>query len=280
MPRFSVILPAHNEEEAILKVLQDIRAIAPDAEVIVVDDGSTDRTGELAAQNGATVLRHVLRSGAGKSVKDGILQATSDYIVMLDADGSYPVDRIPEFIQQLDAGYDLVIGARRGSEYRGSFLKVLARMVFTFITQFATGKRIPDINSGMRAFRKSNMIPFFQHLCDGFSLPTTMTLSHLFLGKSVTYITISYEKRLGKSKVRIIRDSLRTLQYITESIAYFNPTKLFLLFAIIELLLGLIGGLLFYWWLLFISLFFAVLTFALGLVVYTHRRAMQLHNKN
>lgn len=278
MPRFSVILPAHNEEEAIPTVLQDIRAVAPDAEIMVVDDGSTDRTGELAAQNGAKVIRHVLRSGAGRSVKDGILHASCDYIVMLDADASYPADRIPEFIEKLDMGYDLVIGARRGSEYRGPFLKVLARMAFTFITQFATGKRIPDINSGMRAFRRTSMIPFFQHLCDGFSLPTTMTLSHLFLGKSVTYITIPYAKRLGKSKVRIVRDSLRTLQYITESIAYFNPTKLFLLFTIVEVVIGIIGGVLFGWWMLIVALLVAVLTFAMGIVVYTHKRALESTN--
>ena len=271
MVAVSVILPACKEEEAIAKVLADVRAAVPGAEIIVVDDGSPDKTGEIARQEGAKVIRHVLTAGAGKSVKDGIEAAIHERIVMLDSDGTYPADRIPEFLALLDTGYDLVIGARQGQAYRGSVFKFAARLVFQAIAQFATGKRIPDINSGMRAFRKSAMIPFFPHLCNGFSLPTTMTLSHLFTGKAVTYLPIDYRTRIGKSKVRIVRDSLRTLQYIMESIATFNPTKLFLMFALLQVAVGLLG-IVVAWWLLFAGLLFGILTFAVGLGVYSLKR--------
>jgi glycosyltransferase involved in cell wall biosynthesis len=268
----SVILPACNEAQGLPLVLAELKALNMDLEIIVVDDGSTDGTGEAAKGEGIKVLRHPLRLGAGRSVKDGISAASCDRIIMLDADGTYPVQRIPDFITELDKGFDLVVGARRGKEYWGSFLKTIARFVFKMIAQFATGKRIPDINSGMRAFRKSTIEEYFPHLCNGFSLPTTMTLAYFFTGKMVSYIPIDYHKRIGKTKVRIIMDSLRTLQYITESIVYFNPIKLFLLISILVLLIGAIAGLFMKSVTLFtIGCFFAALIFALGLVAHSNR---------
>ncbi len=264
MEPVSVLLPACNEEGAIAQVLRAIREVVPAAEIIVIDDGSTDRTGEIARAEGARVLSHALTVGAGKSVKDGIEAASFDRIVMLDSDGTYPVDRIPDVLAELDRGFDLVIGARRGKYYRGSFPKFAARTVFRFLAQFATGKRIPDINSGMRAFRRSTVLSYFPRLCNGFSLPTTMTLSFLFTGRTVCYVPIEYAKRIGRSKVRIVRDTLRTLQYITESIAYYNPTKLFLLLALLSVLIGVIGGLLLDVQLVFIGLMIGVLVFAMG----------------
>lgn len=272
MPDVSIILPACNEEGAIVKVLRQIRSLPFESEIIVVDDGSSDSTGLLAGREGVQVLRHVLTLGAGKSVKDGIDAASCERIVMLDADGTYPVDKIPEMLTTLDSGYNLVIGARHGREYHGSIFKWFARQIFRMIAQFATGKRIPDINSGFRAFRRSEIRPLFRHLCNGFSLPTTMTLAHLFLGRTVAYVPVDYYKRIGKSKVRVIRDSLRTLQFITESIAYFNPTKLFLLIALLQMIIGIIGALTVSWTVLLTAGFFATLTFAMGLGVYALKR--------
>ena len=269
----SVVLPALNEEGAIGPVLRSIRQQGPSWEIIVVDDGSTDRTAAIAQEAGAIVIRHALTLGAGRSVKDGIDHAAHETIVMMDADATYPAESIPVLVAKLQEGYDLVVGMRRGKEYWGSPAKMVARTVFRLIAEFATGKLIPDINSGMRAFRKSSIREYFPHLCEGFSLPTTMTLAYFFTGRQVAYMPIPYHKRIGRSKVKIIRDSLRTLQYITESIAYFNPLKLFLMIALFVLFIAALAG----WWLMnlalfFIGLFVAVLIFALGLLAHGYVR--------
>lgn len=271
MASFSVILPAYNEEEGIATVLGALKEQCPDAEVIVVDDASTDRTAAIAQESGVTVLRHRINLGAGSSVKAGIAHAKNERIIMLDSDGTYPVESIDTLLHALDQGYDLVVGARHGKEYNGRILKRIARFVFRCLAEFATGKRIPDINSGMRAFRKSEIHPYLHHLCNGFSLPTTMTLAYFFTGKKVHYVPIAYHKRFGHTKVKIIRDSLRTLQYMTESIAHYNPLKLFLLFSVLALLCGVISMT----WIglhgLFLGLLFGMLILSLGIAAESMR---------
>lgn len=241
MTPYTVILPAYNEEEAIGPVVDAIRVLPGNPEVLVVDDGSTDRTAAIAREHGAVVVRHPGNAGYGKSVMDGILAARNDTIVITDADGTYPVERIPEFVAQLEQGFDMAVGARSGPAYRGSFFKMPARIALKALVDFVTGRNIPDINSGLRSFRKSQVIPIFPHLCQGFSFTTTITLIYMLTSKLVTYVPIAYHKRVGRSKVRIIRDSLRTLQYVTEVVATFNPLKLFLLMSILVGGLGLIS---------------------------------------
>lgn len=268
----SIIIPAFNEEGAIAPVLQALRALPLDAEIIVIDDGSTDRTADVARSEGARVIRHVMNMGYGSSVKDGIRAASTDVIILSDADGTYPIDRIPGLLATFNEGYDMVVGARQGPEYRGSFLKMPARTVFKWIVEFVTGRRIPDVNSGLRIFRKSDVTPHLPDLCNGFSFTTTITLLYLLTGKMVTYVAIAYNKRIGHSKVRMLRDSLRTLQYITESIIRYNPLKAFLLFAVITFLLGL---LLMFWAGIFafiVGLFTSIMVFAMGLMTFGLRK--------
>jgi len=272
MEPFSVVIPACNEAGAIGSVIQDVRSLGLNADIVVVDDGSTDNTGEIARSSGARVITHRITLGAGRSVKDGIDAAYHERIVMIDGDSTYPVNKIPLLLEKLDGGFDLVVGARRGKEYRGSIFKILARFAYKMIAQFATGKRIPDINSGMRAFHKTVMQKYFMHLCNGFSLPTTMTLAYFFTGRTVTYVPIEYFKRIGHSKVRIFVDSLRALQYITESIVYFNPLKLFLLLCIVVLIAGGIGMIFVGPMSLILGFFASVIVFALGLVTESMRR--------
>ncbi len=231
MTSYSVIIPAFNEEGAIAPVIDAIRALPGNPEVIVVDDGSTDKTADVARSRGATVVRHPGNAGYGKSVMDGILAARNEAIVITDADGTYPVERIPEFVAKLDEGFDMAVGARSGPAYRGTFLKMPARIALKWLVEFVTGRHIPDINSGLRSFKKSTVVPYFPHLCQGFSFTTTITLIYMLTAKLVTYMPIAYHKRVGHSKVRIIRDSLRTLQYVTEVVATYNPLKLFLLLS-------------------------------------------------
>lgn len=231
MKQFSIIIPAFNEEKGIARVLDTIASTLPNAEVIVVDDASKDDTAGIAESKGARVVRHPTNAGYGRSLKDGIKHASHDIIVISDADGSYPIEQIPALLSKMDEGFDMVVGARQGKAYRGPFLKMPARILLKFLVEFTTGKHIPDINSGLRVFRKSQVMPFFPDLCEGFSFTTTITLVYMLTGKFVAYIPIQYHKRIGRSKVRIIRDSLMTLQYITEAMANYNPIKLYLLLS-------------------------------------------------
>jgi glycosyltransferase involved in cell wall biosynthesis len=241
MSSYSVVIPAYQEEDGIASVIATIRAHNPACEIIVVDDGSTDRTAAVAEKAGAVVLRHPANAGYGRSVMDGILAASHDVIVISDADGSYPVERIPDLVRKIDEGFDMAVGARQGTKQFDSILKVPARLLFKFLVEFTIGSPVPDINSGLRSFRKSQALPYFPDLCQGFSLTTSLTLIYKLTGKFIAYLPIDYRKRIGRSKVHVFRDSLRTLQYITEIIVTYNPLKLFLLLAMIPALLALIA---------------------------------------
>ena len=248
MPSLSVIIPALNEEAGIAAVLDQLRALNLDAELLVVDDGSTDHTGDIARAHGARVIRHSHNRGYGASIKDAITAAMADTIVLTDADGTYPVDKIPTLLAEYRGGCDMVVGARQGVEYRGSLFKMPARFIFKLLVEFTTGRRIPDINSGLRIFSRKTVMPLFADLCNTFSFTTTITLVYMLTGKSVCYIPVDYHARIGTSKVRIVRDSLRTLQFIIETMASYNPLKLSLLLCMLLLLgsvvLGVIGDLL------------------------------------
>jgi len=230
-PPYSVILPALDEEKGIAATIDRLHALVPRPEIIVVDDGSTDLTAEVAGFRGAKLVRHPEPGGYGRSLKDGIAAASNEIIAIADADGTYPVEEIPGFVAELEKGYDMVVGSRHGRHYRGSLIKMPARLVFKWLVEFTTGRRIPDINSGLRVFRKSAVERYFGDLCNGFSFTTTLTLIYLLSGKFVRYIPIDYGARIGRTKVRFIRDSLRTLQYIVEVIAAYNPLKLFVLLS-------------------------------------------------
>lgn len=275
---YSVVIPALNEEAGIAGVIGALKALSPAPEIVVVDDGSDDRTGEIAKQAGAKVVRHPAPGGYGRSIKDGVRAASNDLIVITDADGTYPTDRIPAFVAEMDKGFDMVVGARHGRHYRGTFLKMPARIIFKWLVEFTTGRRIPDINSGLRAFRKSTVLMYEGDLCNTFSFTTTLTLIYLLTGKFVKYLPVDYGARVGRSKVRIVRDSLRTLQYITEVIAVYNPLKLFTLLAGFLGLLMLASLVEFFvflepWFLVFAAMFLVGGFIVFGLGLHAHIEA-------
>jgi glycosyltransferase involved in cell wall biosynthesis len=282
MNAFSVVLPAYNEEAGISSVIDAIRAHNPACEIIVVDDGSTDNTALVAESAGSVVIRHPANAGYGRSVMDGILAASHDVIVISDADGSYPAERIPDLVRKIDEGFDMAVGARQGTQQFDSILKAPARLFFKFLVEFTTGSLIPDINSGLRAFRKSQALPYFPDLCQGFSLTTTLTLIYKLTGMFIIYLPIDYRKRIGRSKVHFLRDSLRTLQYVTEVIVTYNPLKLFLLLSMIPGLLALTA---FVGWLVArepaylivasILVGCAFLLFGIGLLAFLRKREMR-----
>lgn len=232
----SVIIPALNEEGAILDTIERVRSAmakeqVPAYEVIVVNDGSTDRTAELAERCGATVISHLYNLGYGRSLKDGIREAAFDTILIVDADGTYPLEQIPTLLKEYRRGFDMVVGRRSGPHYRESWIKLPLRMALKIMVEFTAGQRIPDINSGMRVFSKSTIVPYFDQLCNTFSWTTSVTLAYLLTGKFVGYVPIEYRERVGRPKVRLFRDALRTLQYIVQAALYYNPIKIFLLFT-------------------------------------------------
>jgi glycosyltransferase involved in cell wall biosynthesis len=253
----SVVIPALNEAGAVGASVADISSVLVAAnlvpfEIIVVDDGSTDQTGKVAAEAGARVVRHPHNVGYGRSLKKGIEAATYDLIAISDADGTYPASAIPELVRLYQQGFDMVVGQRHGPHYRQSALKVPLRAILRFLVEWTAGRRIPDINSGLRVFSRAAVMTYFPHLCDTFSFTTSMTLAYMMTNRFVTYSRIDYFERDGRSKVRLFRDSLRTLQYVVEAILYYNPLKIFLLFSLVCLVAAVV--------MMLVSLYFAIVT--------------------
>jgi glycosyltransferase involved in cell wall biosynthesis len=243
----SVVIPAYNEQSAIERTIGDVhKALAggPPFEIIVVDDGSSDDTGALAGKAGARVITHPHNVGYGRALKDGIAAATNDTIVIIDADGTYPAKEIPRITGELDRGFDLVVGARMGATH-DSWIKAPLRRLLKFLVEFTTGRRVPDVNSGLRAFRRSAIMPYFPQLCETFSFTTSMTLAYMLTGRFVVHLPIDYFERVGTTKVRLFRDALRTLQYIVQGIVYYNPVKMFLLLAAGALAVGALAAILY-----------------------------------
>jgi len=244
MSSCSVIIPALNEEKAIGKVIDDIQNIFKGSErsceIIVVDDGSTDGTAKIVKSKDVRLIRHPISGGYGLSLSHGIQAAKHKDIVIIDADGTYPVDQIPEILNGLKE-YDMVIGARTGKIYEESPIKYLFRKILQLLCEFVTGTKIPDVNSGLRVFKKDVVMQFKDTFCLGFSFTTTITLAFHLKGYFIKYHPIDYYKRIGRrAHVRIIKDSLRTAQIVTQAILYYNPIKLFLLLSIIVLLTSLL----------------------------------------
>lgn len=246
----SVIIPALNERNGIVETIDRGRAALEGAqltpyEIVIVDDGSVDGTGALAEQAGAKVIRHPHNIGYGRSLKDGIRAASYDTIVISDADGSYPMEAIPGLVARYNQGFDMVVGARTGPNYRESMLKSPLRAILKAIVEFTANRDIPDINSGLRVFDRKVAISYFGHVSDLFSFTTSLTLAYMMNAKFVDYVEIDYRERIGRSKVNLFRDSIRTLQYVLEACTYYNPLKIFVLLAMMctaLALVSLIGG--------------------------------------
>jgi glycosyltransferase involved in cell wall biosynthesis len=240
IPMLSVVIPAFDEEDAIGQTVKAVKEtlaasdIAP-FEIIVVDDGSADRTREIAAAEGARIVRHLQNLGYGRSLKDGIEAARYGAIAISDADGTYPVGDIPRLFAIYQTGYHMVVGSRTGEHYRESIFKSPLRWILQHLVEYTASRKVPDINSGLRIFSREHATTYFQRLCDTFSFTTSLTLAFMMNGLFVVYVPIDYYKRVGKTKVRLLSDSLRTLQYIAEAAVYYNPLRIFMLLSILLL---------------------------------------------
>jgi glycosyltransferase involved in cell wall biosynthesis len=240
----SVVIPAYNEEKAIGAAVDDVRAALAGAamvvEILVVDDGSSDGTARAAERSGARVVRHAHNLGYGYALKVGIESASHDTIVIMDGDGTYRASDIPPLVGEFEKGVDMVVGVRAEAALHETTFKRLLRAVLTFLVEFTVGRKVPDVNSGLRVFRRSAARQHFPRLCGTFSFTTSLTLAYMMTGRFVSYVPIHYSERVGRTKVKLFRDALRTLQYIVEAIVYFNPIKMFLLVAAADVLVAVI----------------------------------------
>lgn len=207
----SIILPAYNEEEAIGQVIDDIKLVMEknrtDFEIIVVDDGSTDQTFDIASSKNVKIFRYPINKGTGSARKTGILNARGNIIAMLDADGSYSADSIPEMLKFIP-NYDQVVGARTSEYGKLKFIRLLVKKFIFFLASALAKQKIPDLNSGLRIIKKDIIMKYLHLIPDGFSCTSTMTLAFLYNGHTIKYIPIKYRKRIGKSKFNIFRDTL------------------------------------------------------------------------
>lgn len=238
-PGLSVVIPVYNEAEAVQGVLESLLAglkqVPGESEIIVVDDGSTDRGPEILARFPVRVLRHPENLGYGQSLSDGIRAARHDTIVIMDGDGSYAAEDIPELIRWSET-YDMVVGVRLHQE---SIFKAPLRRFFRLLAEFTVGRSIPDVNSGLRVFRRERALTIMSMgISQGFSFTTSLTLAFHLSGHAVRYVPIRFRPRLGRAKIRLFRDSLRALQIIFETIAVWNPVKFFILMAVFPFAAG------------------------------------------
>jgi glycosyltransferase involved in cell wall biosynthesis len=235
-----VVIPAYNEEAGIQPVIHSIRkALAGyDYQLLVVDDGSEDQTGELAREAGAEVLSQPMNRGYGASLKAGIRSASHDRIVIIDADGTYPATAIPNLVAGLD-DYEMVVGARIGANINIPFVRRPSKWVLRHLASYLAGRRIPDLNSGLRAMRRDLVARYTHLLPSGFSFTTTITLATLCRDHLVKYETIDYHARMGKSKIRPYH-AFEFLILILRTIVYFNPLKVFLPIGAVLVFAGLL----------------------------------------
>ena len=222
----SLILPAKNEAAALAPLLARLRERFPEAELIVVDDGSTDDTAALAQAAGARVVRHPVSLGNGAAVKSGARAATGEVLVFMDADGQHDPDDIPRLLAKLDEGYDMVVGARDAAS-QASLGRGLANRLYNRLAGYMTGHRIPDLTSGFRAVRAARFRRFLYLLPNGFSYPTTITMAFFRCGYPVAYVPIHAARRIGRSHLKPWKDGLRFLLIIFKIATLYSPLKLF-----------------------------------------------------
>jgi len=236
----TIITPAYNEEKGIkdtlLEVLSFCRKELERFQVIVVDDASGDNTAQVAAGfKEVSVLVNPVNLGYGGSIKRALRQANFEHVLIMDADGTYPAGEIKKLLPFAN-DFDMVVGKREGKHYHGSLMKRFSRVVFYLLLKYVTGENIPDANSGLRIFKKDTVMKFWDDLCTGFSFTTTITIIMLSNQHLIKFVPIDYKKRIGKSKVKMLRDSARTFQILLQNISYYNPIKAFLPFSFISLL--------------------------------------------
>lgn len=266
----SVVIPAFNEGPVVGEVVAALRQAADWHEIIVVDDGSSDGTGEHAAAAGATVVRHPYNKGNGASVKTGIRRASGEYVLILDGDGQHKPEDAARLVSYLGE-YDLVVGARDPAT-QASGARRIGNTVLNWTASYLSGRTIPDLTTGFRAARREYLLEHLYLLPNGFSSPTTITLSFIKAGYNVLFEPVAARQRTGHSKVKLARDGVKFFLILLRVITIFSPLRIFLPISAAAFMLGILYGL---WTALVhgripngavLLLMFSVMVFLVGLV--------------
>lgn len=230
MKAVSIVIPAFNEGPYVAKEIEGVLEVISKTnwtfEIIVVDDGSSDDTGKNAAIEGVRVIRHKRNRGYGAALKTGIASAAYDWILITDADGTYPPSAIPGLLEEADDN-DMIVGARTGNIVKIPLVRRPAKWFLRALASYLAGRKLPDLNSGLRLIRKSLVQKYSHLLPSGFSFTTTITLASTCNDHEVTYIPIDYHHRVGQSKIRP-KHAVEFLILILRTIVFFNPLKVFI----------------------------------------------------
>jgi glycosyltransferase involved in cell wall biosynthesis len=223
----SIVIPVFNEAENLAALLAKIKALnLPGTEIVVVDDGSTDNSANVAVQAGATVIRHPYNIGNGAAIKSGIRAARGQRLVFMDGDGQHKPEDIPRLLSE-SKNYHMVVGARsKGSKLR--FHRNVANLIYNILASYVTQFRVKDLTSGFRVLERLDALRFIDLLPNTFSYPTTLTLAFLRSGLTVKYLPIQTLYRSGNSKISLITDGVRFLLIITKIATLFSPFRVFL----------------------------------------------------
>ena len=232
----TVLIPAYNEEKSIGNTVRRVKELHPDFEVLVIDDGSTDKTMQMAMDAGANVWPHPYNIGNGAAIKSGLRVAKGEWIVMMDADSQHNPEDIGRLLEYKDQ-YDMVIGARtKGSDT--ALHRDLANYFYNKFATYVTKFKIDDLTSGFRLVRKSTAGQYIYLLPNTFSYPTTLTMAYLRSGRSIKYLPIEVKKRVGKSKIKLVEDGIRFFLIISKIATLFSPFRIFLPISVFLFCIG------------------------------------------
>jgi len=237
-PSVSVVIPAFNEAESVAEVVARIRAVGPDFEILVVDDGSSDKTAERAAAAGATVIHNPYNLGNGASVKTACLRAKGNVIVMLDADGQHPPEAIPALLAEI-GDYDMCVGARTKLS-RTSRFRDLGNLALNRLASWISGTRVVDLTSGFRAVKREPLLEYVHLFPTRYSYPTTITMAMLQGNHFVKYVPVDdiQKRQSGTSNIRPVHDFLRFVRIMVRLVILFSPRRFFLPLALVAFLGG------------------------------------------
>ncbi len=222
----SILVPAYNEAASIAALIESLTKHVANAEILVVDDGSSDATAEVAEASGARVIRHAYNIGNGAAVKTGLRNASREYVILMDADGQHQAADVPMILEHLGT-YNMVVGERPASGQAG-WHRLLANTVYNHLATYVSEFPVRDLTSGFRGMRTSEARRYLELLPNTFSYPTTLTLAYLRSGLTLRYVTIDIRKRIGTSKIRIWQDGTRFLLILTKIATLFAPFRVFL----------------------------------------------------
>lgn len=241
MPSLSIVIPAKNEAEGLSRMLPRLRELYSDAEIILVDDGSDDNTAAVGEDNGVLVVSHPYSKGNGAAIKTGSRKASGELIAFIDGDGQHDPADIARLMAEIDKGYDLVVGARKGAESQAGIARWGANNFYNMLSSWMVGREIEDLTSGLRVARRDKFLEFLYLLPNGFSYPTTSTMAFFRAGYSVGFVPISVSRRVGSSHIRLVRDGVRFFLIIFKIGSLYSPLKIFFPASVVLFALGMLN---------------------------------------